>query len=181
MAVEYATTDLERLQIRDFLAEHLPDIAETAVPVTAMDAAYAPLVPVIRGEDDEILAAALTCRAQVAAGAAMVPRLATAFGRALDRHSELDLLAVAVHARGQGLGTELVNDMEGHLIQRGVKVWFGNVVGDGHVDRLREFYSRLGFTVLDDGQPLPPFFGRNWIPPGVEMPAFFFYKTLPKP
>jgi hypothetical protein len=46
------------------------------------------------------------------------------------------------------------------------------------VDRLRTFYSPHGFTVLENGQPLPPFFGRNWMPPSAVPPACFFYKQL---
>ncbi|WP_040320056.1 hypothetical protein [Aeromicrobium marinum] len=72
MEIQYASTDAERLEVRQFLAEHIPGIAITAVPATAMDTAYAPLVPVIRAGSGQILAAALTCRAQVAAGAKLV-------------------------------------------------------------------------------------------------------------
>ncbi|MBO9523516.1 MAG: GNAT family N-acetyltransferase [Nocardioidaceae bacterium] len=180
MDIKYVSTDVERLEVRDFLAEHIPGIAQTAVPATAMDSAYAPLVAAIRSEENTIVAAALTCRAQVAAGASMTGIGRQMFGTALDKHSELDLLAVAPQARGAGLGTALVNDLQGELVSNGVRVWFGNVTEDLEVDKLRGFYARLGFTVLGDGQPLPPLLGKQWVPPFAEMPAFFFYKLLPK-
>lgn len=180
MDIEYVSTDAERLEVRDFVAEHIPGIADTAVPVTAMDAAYAPLVPVVRNDSNQIMAAALTCRAQVAAGAAMTGMGQTIFGTALDKHSELDLLAVAEDARGNGLGTLLVNDLEAKLVQRGVRVWFGNVTKDSDAEQLRKFYSELGFKVLANGQPLPPLLGKQWVPPHVEPPVFFFYKLLAK-
>ena len=178
MDIEYVSTDTGRVEVRDFIAEHIPGIAATAVPVTAIDAAYAPHVPVVRNDDGRIIAAALTCRAQVAAGAAMTGRGQQMFGTALDKHSELDLLAVAGDARGNGLGTLLVNDMEAKLMHQGVRVWFGNVTADSDVRRLRKFYSELGFTVLADGQTLPPLLGKQWVPPFVEPPVFFFYKLL---
>jgi GNAT superfamily N-acetyltransferase len=178
--ITYVSTDVERLEVHDFLTQHIPGIAPTAVPVTAMDAVYTPLVPVIRDDDDQIVAAALTCRAQLAAGAAMAGMGLKTFGTALDKHSELDLLAVADRARGSGLGTMLVNDMQDKLVQRGVRIWFGNATKDSDVDRLRGFYLGLGFKVLGNGQPLPPLLGKQWVPAFAETPAFFFYKLLPK-
>ena len=176
--INYADTDAERQHVRDFLAEHIPGIASNAVPRTGMDGAYAPLVPLVRGEGGEIVAAALTCRSQLAAGASLMPVMGGQYAAVMDKHSELDLLAVAEGARGQGFGTLLVRDLEARLAERGVRVWFGNVTHDNDAERLRSFYSQLGFTVLDEGQPLPPLLGRNWVPPGVEPPAFFFYKTV---
>lgn len=180
MDIQYVSTDAERLEVREFLAEHIPGIASTAVPATAMDTAYAPLVPVVRDDGGQIVAAALSCRAQVAAGAAMTGMGLRMFGPALDRHSELDLIAVAEDARGNGLGTRLVNDMEAALVRRGVRVWFGNVTEGTDIAQLRKFYSGLGFTVLADGQPLPPLLGVQWVPPFAEPPVFFFYKLLSK-
>jgi hypothetical protein len=43
------------------------------------------------------------------------------------------------------------------------------------------FYASHGFTVLEFGQPLPPFFGRQWLPPNTLPPAWFFYKNLDAP
>lgn len=180
MEIQYVSTDAERLEVRDFLAEHIPGIADTAVPAKTMDIAYNPLVPVVRDESGQIVAAALTCRAQLAAGAALTGMGQKMFGTALDRHSELDLIAVAEDARGNGLGTRMVNDMEAELVRRGVRVWFGNVTEGSDITRLRTYYSRLGFKVLADGQPLPPLLGKQWVPPFAEPPVFFFYKLLIK-
>jgi GNAT superfamily N-acetyltransferase len=181
MEITYASSDEERKEVRDFLAKHIDDIAETAVPATSMDYAFKPLVPLVRGEQGHIVAAALTCRAFMAGSAAVTGLAEQMFGSALDRHSELDLLAVAEEARGQGLGTSLVKELESKLAAQGVRVWFGNVTAGSDVEQLRSFYSGLGFTVLADGQPLPPLLGRQWTPPLTEEPVFFFYKVVPKP
>lgn len=155
-------------------------IASNAVPKTGMDGTYAPLVPVVRGDEGEIAAAALTCRSQIAVGTSLMPALGAQYASVMDKHSELDLLAVAESARGQGVGKLLMRDLEARLAERGVRVWFGNVTHDNDVARLRVFYADLGFTVLDEGQSLPPLLGRTWVPPGVEPSAFFFYKTIYK-
>lgn len=169
---------MERQEVRDFLAEHIPGIDSNAVPETRLDAMYTPLVPVVRDAEGVVIAAALTCRSQVAAGASMLRASANEYATVLDKHSELDLLAVAPHARGRGLGTQIMNDLEGQLAQRGVRVWFGNVTHDQDAHRLRCFYSRLGFKVLDEGQRLPLLLGKEWMPPNLQPPAFFFYKQI---
>jgi GNAT superfamily N-acetyltransferase len=127
------------------------------------------------------VAAALTCRAFLAGSAVVTGRAEQMFGPALDRHSELDLLAVAEGSRGHGLGTSLVKELEAQLAAHGVRVWFGNVTAGNEVDRLRSFYSCLGFAVLADGQLLPPLLGRQWTPPLTEQPVFFFYKVVARP
>jgi GNAT superfamily N-acetyltransferase len=96
----------------------------------------------------------------------------------MDRHSELDLMCVVPNARGRGIGSTLVEDMEGRLRDRGVRAWFGNATSDLGTTKLRQFYSRHGFTVLDDGVPLPPLLGRPWVRKGVGRTAFYFYKIL---
>ncbi|SKR67521.1 Uncharacterised protein [Mycobacteroides abscessus subsp. abscessus] len=68
--------------------------------------------------------------------------------------------------------------LEKRLRAQGVRVWFGNVTSNLEVDRLREFYTSHGFTVLDNGQPLPPLLGRTWISPSTLPPAYYFYKKL---
>jgi GNAT superfamily N-acetyltransferase len=179
--ITYASSDDERREVRDFLAEHIDGIAETAVPATSLDYAFKPLVPLFRGEEGQVVAAALTCRAFIAGSAVLTGRAEQMFGTALDRHSELDLLAVAEGSRGEGLGTSLVEELESKLAAQGVRVWFGNVTAGNDVERLRSFYSRLGFTVLADGQPLPPLLGRQWTPPLTEEPVFVFYKMVAQP
>lgn len=177
MNLTYVTSDQERVEVPDFLKQHIAGIAPLAVPMTSMDAAYTPLIPIVRDDQENVVAAALTCRGQLAAGAAQMGMGAKLYGSALNRHSELDLLAVAKDAR-QGLGTMLVEDMEQKFIERGVRVWFGNVTDDSNIDRLRKFYCERGFTALGDGQPLPPLLGREWVPPFAEHPVHFFYKLL---
>ena len=152
--IHYAATDDERQEVRDFLAEHIPGIAPNAVPRLEMDGAYAPLIPVVRAAEGEIVAAALTCRNQVAVRGGQ-------HASVMDKHSELDLIAVAEGARGHGLGAALIAELEARLAERGVRIWFGNVTHDSDVDRLRGFYSSLGFTVLDEGQSLPPLLGEE--------------------
>jgi hypothetical protein len=74
-----------------------------------------------------------------------------------------------------------VTYLEDQLRERGVRAWFGNVTPDLDVLRLRKFYTRHGFAVLPDGEPLPPLLGKaRWSMPSVEQPAFFFYKNVSK-
>ncbi|WP_405803755.1 hypothetical protein OG729_01595 [Streptomyces sp. NBC_00210] len=70
--------------------------------------------------------------------------------------------------------------MGDRLKERGVRIWLGNAPRDLETTRLREFYTRRGFTVLPDGQPLPDPLGRSWVLPTAEQPAFFFYKQIKK-
>ena len=134
--------------------------------------------------EGRLVAAALTCRSQRAATAVT---MSTMMGvqdplgvlDVLDRHSELDLIAVREPYRGDGLGSLLVQFLEDHLTQAGVHAWFGNVVDGLDATRLREFYGRHGFEVLPDGQPLPMLLGRDWATPvPTEQPTFVFYKML---
>lgn len=96
----------------------------------------------------------------------------------LNRHSELDLISVLPDARGQGIGSQMLAYLEQQLRVRGVRVWFGNVTVDLDVDRLRAFYTSHGFTVLQPVEPLPPFFGHEWVPPSAPPPAYYFHKAL---
>jgi hypothetical protein len=64
------------------------------------------------------------------------------------------------------------------LKQRGVRIWFGRVTNELETDRLRQFYSQHGFLVLDDRQPLPPFFGYDGWNASPETVLFSFYKRL---
>jgi len=183
-----ADTDDERIAVRDFLAEYIDDIAPNAVPKLQDDDLFKPLVPWVRNESGDIVAAALTCRSQVAAGAAALERrggpIPTAAGRylpVLDKHNELDLLAVRPDHRGEGLGSRLLTWMENHLQSNGVRVWFGNVTPSLAVPELRRFYARHGFTTTNPTDGLPPLLGRIWVMPNAESPAFYFYKALRAP
>ncbi|MFE2267141.1 GNAT family N-acetyltransferase [Streptomyces griseosporeus] len=98
----------------------------------------------------------------------------------MDRHSELDLMAVDPEFRGRGIGSELVKALESRLQERGVRIWFGNATRDLETDKLRNFYARHGFRVLPEGQPLPDLMGRAWQLPTQQQPAFLFYKQIRK-
>lgn len=183
--IQLANSDEERREVLDFFLDIFDDIDSNAVPMTTHDDLYRPLVVQYRDNaSGQLVGAALTCRAQVAAGSALMVKrggqLPTAndFTAVLDRHSELDLMGVAPAARNQGIGAQMLTYLEKRLRARGVRVWFGNVTSNLEVDRLREFYTSHGFTVLDNGQPLPPLLGRTWISPSTLPPAYYFYKKL---
>lgn len=179
-----ADTDAQRQEVLDLFLHTFSDIAPNAVPMTDMDSMYAPLVAQYSDSDSgALLGAALTCRAQLPVGSMTLPPDAMPPGMnyapVLDKHSELDLMAVVPTARGRGIGTMLLSYLEHQLNAHGVRVWFGNATTDLDTARLRRFYCRRGFTVLDDGQPLPRLLGRQWHPPGAHPEvAFYFYKQL---
>lgn len=183
--IQVADSDAKREEVSELLHSIFDDIDANAVPMTAHDDLYRPLVIEYRDDSTrQLLGAALTCRAQVAAATALANKrgvpLAPAheYTIALDKHSELDLIGVTPEARGRGVGSKMLSYLETQLSSQGVRVWFGNVSQNLEADRLRRFYDSHGFTVLEDGQPLPQFFGCSWFPPATEMPAYFFYKYL---
>lgn len=186
MNIVTADSDEDRLCARDFLAQFIDDIAPDALPNLRDDDLYRPLVPWIRDDTGGVIAAALTCRNRYAARAVEIlrrgdpmPPQALKFLPVLDKHSELDLLAVRPDHRGQGLGASLVRWME-RLQERGVRVWFGNVTSSLEVAELRHSYTSHGFTTTGPNEDLPPLLGRMWMPPNAVPPAFFFYKALTK-
>jgi GNAT superfamily N-acetyltransferase len=184
LVISEAKTDATRREVLDFFLATFDDIDPNAVPMTVHDDLFAPLVVQYRNDTGHLLGAALSCRAQVAAGSALMKKQgvplppAADYTTVLDRHSELDLISVMPAARGQGIGSQMLTYMERQLRTRGVRVWFGNATVNLDVDGLRVFYTSHGFTVLQSGEPLPPFFGRKWVPPNAAPPAYFFYKKL---
>lgn len=180
MIITLATTNEQRAEVQDLFNRVFVGIEENAVPVIEHDYLYAALVPQIRDETGRLIAAAMTCRAQIAAGAIMASRAGlpdrSGVLPLLDKHSELDLIAVDPTHRGQGLASQLLGYLEADLASRGVRVWFGNVTANLDVDRLRQFYNSHGFNVLPDFEPLPPLLGRNWTMPNSARPQFYFYK-----
>lgn len=183
--IQVATADDQRRDVGTFLRSQLPYIADDAVPLLRMDEVFAPIVAFITDDDGKIIAAALTCRAQIAAAMLMNARMGLPhptgrpdYAPVMDKHSELDLIAVSQDHAGEGLGTALIDFLEVTLRERGVRVWFGNVLPSGDVDRLREFYQTRGFTATTDGGQMPPLLGRDWVMPNTERPAFYFYKKL---
>jgi GNAT superfamily N-acetyltransferase len=184
MDISVAATDAERLEVRDFLAAHIPGIAADAVPALRNDVYYNPIIPIVR-DGTTIAGAALTCTSQLSASASIraskpgsLPPAAAPYLRLRDRHSELDLLAVCPTQRGRGIATALIEYMESRLRERGVRVWFGNVTDDLDVGGLTEFYRTRGFTVTELGAPLPPLLGVRWVLPAAEPAALYFYKQL---
>jgi GNAT superfamily N-acetyltransferase len=180
--IEDVHEDADRAQVQQFLQSIIPGIAPNAVPMSASDGMYSPVIMRAVDDDGHLVGAALSCRAQVAAMASALrgrtlPRLGD-FGPVLDAHSELDLLAVAPEVRCQGIGSSLLSAVEGRLRERGVHCWFGNVTPAMDVNRLRSFYSRHGFEVGLPGRPLPPLLGREWVMPGTPPAAFFFWRRL---
>lgn len=176
-----AVTDAERRQVQDLFAARFSGIPGTAVPATGVDDMYAPIVArYVDPDSGQLVGAALTCRCEAATVGIAQARTGRSnpFASVLDRHSELDLLAVAPQYRGRGIGARLVGYLQERLAERGVRVWFGTVTGDLDVAALRAFYVRLGFTVGEPGAQLPPLLGKDWAMPGRERPAFTFYKTL---
>jgi GNAT superfamily N-acetyltransferase len=147
--IEDVHDDADRAQVQELLQGLIPGIAHNAVPMSASDFMFAPVIVRAVDDDGRLVGAALSCRAQVAATASALPGRAVPglgdFGPVMEVHSELDLLAVAPDARGQGVGSALLSAVEARLRERGVRWWFGNVTHGLDIERLRRFYSRHGF------------------------------------
>jgi len=176
-----AVTDAERAEVQD-LFEATFDIDAHAVPMTSEDDLYAPLI--VRYTDQasgRLVAAALTCRSGMGAASATARRHNLpdpGYASVMDKHSELDLMCVLPEWRGRGIGGQLIGYLEAELRERGVRAWFGNATKDLDLAALRAFYTRHGFTVLEDGQPLPPLLGKNWTSASTEPTGFYFYKVI---
>lgn len=182
-----ALTDAPRQDVLNLFLDVFSDIAPNAVPMTHDDWIYRPVVAQYRDEETgQLLGAALTCRSQLAAGSVTMAKMGAAlppqmdYTSVLDKHSELDLMAVRADARGRGIGGQLLAYLEDRLRERGVRVWFGNATKDLETRSLRSFYTGHGFTVLEEGQPLPALLGRQWHPGDDPRVAFHFYKQLTK-
>lgn len=182
-----AETAAERAEVQTFLAAHL-DIEATAVPHIEWDELWRPTIAYIRGPAGQVVAAAQAVRSQIAFQIATVmatgmplPAPQAEFARVMDRHRELELLAVDPSHRGQGLARDLVQHLENRLHAEQVRFLTGCVTRDLEVEPLREFYRSAGFTVLADGEPLPQLMGQNWIAPATAKPAFYFYKRIAAP
>jgi GNAT superfamily N-acetyltransferase len=182
-----AETDEDRVAIRDFFAQYIDDVASNAVPSLENEDLYRPLVPWVRDGSGGIVAAALSCRTQVAALAATtarrggpIPPVLQQYLPVLDKHSELDLLVVRPDHRGEGLGSQLLTWMEDRLRCKGVRVWLGSATTALASVELRRFFDRNGFATTNPGEALPPLLGRIWAPPlSAEQPDFYIYKALP--
>ncbi|GAA2080839.1 hypothetical protein GCM10009725_13330 [Aeromicrobium tamlense] len=175
-----AETEAHRREVLALFLDTFSDIAPTAVPMPHVDHLYRPAIAQVRDDTGALVASALTCVPQKAAGVALLPPQMRPQGlsRAAERVSELDLVAVQPDRRGQGVGQKMIEFLESVLVSRGVRTWFGCATPDLDVAALRHFYARAGFKVLTEGQPLPPLGGQNWSVPFAEAPAFYFWKKL---
>lgn len=73
--IHEANTDAARHEVLDFFLAAFDDIDPNAVPMTVHDDLYAPLVVQFRDENSrQLLGAALTCCAQVAAGCVVMKK-----------------------------------------------------------------------------------------------------------
>jgi hypothetical protein len=104
--IQVAGSDAEREEVLDLFLNIFDDIAPNAVPMTAHDYMYNPLILQFRDDaTQQLVGAALTCRAQVAAGSVLLTNggaqlpPARDYTAVLDKHSELDLIGVAPEAR----------------------------------------------------------------------------------
>lgn len=179
--ITLAETDAEFAAVQALFDSVFRDIAPDAVPRTAAgQTMYRPIIAQYHDEAGQLVGAALTCRAAVAAMSTLMPAAFGGYGDVLDKHSELDLIAVRPDARNGGVGSALIEFLERELKDRGVHVWFGNATQDLDTSKLREFYIRHGFTVGADGAALPKLLGHSWRLPSelTEQPAFTFYKSL---
>jgi len=180
VTIDLAKTNTERAELQVLFSQVFDGISENAVPRVEHDYLYNPLLPLIRDAGGTVVAAAMSCRAEVAAAAIMARDTGhrDPFGvlGLLDKHSELDLVAVRPSARGRGHGSSLIQWLDLELKGRGVRAWYGNVTANLETDRLRQFYRRHGFEIVPDFQPLPPLLGRSWMSRATEAPQFYFYK-----
>lgn len=181
--IQEASSDAERAEVQRFFSKHFDHIKPNAVPMSEVDHIYAPLIlRVVDDETGELLGASLTCRAYKAVASVMSLQMTgrdpLGLSGLLDKHRELDLMAVRPDARGRGIGAQLIEEMAARLRLQGVRVLFGNATTDLDLDALERFYSRSGFFVVERGKPLPPLLGKDWTMPNVEPPAFYFWRRL---
>ncbi len=178
MTISLATSDDELQKVRTLFAATFNDIAPDAVPYTAEGhSTYDVMVVQALDADGILQGAALTNRAQIAVQSMM---MGDPFGYAsvIDKHRELDLLAVRPEARGSGIGAALLEFVEDRLSTKGIDVLFGNATSDLDIVKLRLFYERHGYTVHPSGQPLPTLLGKAWTHPMAPPAVFYFHKML---
>ena len=165
VTISLATSDDELQAVRALFAATFSDIAPDAVPYTAEGhSTYDVMVVQALDADGILQGAALTNRAQIAVQSMM---MGDPFGYSsvVDKHRELDLLAVRPDARGSGIGAELLKFVEDRLSTAGIDVLFGNATSDLDIVKLRLFYERHGYTVHPTGDPLPALLGKPWTHP----------------
>ena len=181
LSITPADSDDDRRVLRDLLARHIDDIADTAIPKLSDDHYYNPLILQAQNATGDTIGGALTCRPPIAVAAhtgslSGLPPLG--YESVLDKVSFLDLMAVDTPYRRKGIGRRLINEMETRLARRGTRIWVGSVTDEENHRAVAAFYSDCGFTVLQPGQPLPPFLGKDWMMPMQQAPVFWFYKRV---
>lgn len=173
MTITLATTDADLQAVRQLFADTFRGIAPDTVPFTREGQEnFHVMVAQAVDSDGRLRGAAMTCRARIAV---IDPR---GYAPVIDKHRELDLIAVRPDLRGSGVGSSLLSFLEKHLVDAGVEVLFGNATRDLDLEGLRQFYERHGFTVGAPGAPLPKLLGKSWTVPHVPQPGFYFYKML---
>jgi len=179
VTITLATTDADLQAVRQLFAKTFRDIAPDAVPFTREGhQSYGAMVAQAVDSDGRLQGAAMTCRAQIAVTALMLKGDPLGYAPVIDKHRELDLIAVQPDFRASGVGSRLVSFLEEHLVAAGVELLFGNATRDLDLERLRQFYERQGFTVGALGAPLPLLLGKSWTIPNAAQPGFYFYKML---
>jgi len=183
----FVSDDEERIQVRDFLEEHIHELPADAVPASCVDYMYNPRILAARDKSsNDIVGAALSCHPHTLAASIMMthneamPQMPNLKGleRFTEKVSELDLMAVSPSHRRKGLGTQLVNALEYRLKSDGCKVWYGCSTDDLAVDELLKFYTKAGFRIATSTQGLPPLLGVQWDIATFEKATFHFYKRL---
>lgn len=179
MAISLATSSEALQAVRTLFAGTFSDIAPDAVPFTAEGhSTYDVMVVQALDADGHLQGAAMTNRAQIAVQSMMLGDDPLGYASVIDKHRELDLLAVRPDARGSGIGTQLLEFVEERLAAAGIELLFGNATSDLDVVKLRLFYERRGFTVHPSGDPLPELLGKPWTHPLAPPAAFHFHKML---
>lgn len=178
MITSLATSDDEIQAVRTLFEATFKGIAPDAVPYTAQGlSTYDVMVVQALDANGVLQGAAMTNRAQIAVQSVM---MGDPFGYAsvIDKHRELDLVAVRPDARGSGIGTRLLEFSEDRLSTAGIDVLSGNATSDLDIAKLRLFYERHGYVVHPTGDPLPNLLGKAWTHPMAPPAAFYFHKVL---
>ena len=178
MTISLATSDEELQAVRALFQATFSDIAPDAVPYTAEGhSTYDVMVVQALDADGLLQGAVMTNRAQIAVQSMMIGD-PLGYASVIDKHRELDLLAVRPDARGSGIGTKLLEFVEDRLAAAGIDVLFGNATSDLDISKLRLFYDQHGYTVHPSGDPLPKLLGKPWTHPMAPRAAFCFHKML---
>lgn len=178
MTISLAASDDELQAVRTLFEATFSDIAPDAVPYTAEGhSTYDVMVVQALDADGVLQGAAMTNRALIAVQSMMMGD-PLGYASVINKHRELDLLAVRPDSRGSGIGTQLLEFAEDRLSAAGIDVLFGNATSDLDIGELRHFYERLGYTVHPSGVPLPELLGKPWTHPMAPPAAFYFHKML---